>query len=194
MITLRHVKEIYHLHPLASVLHWSQGVESPSLKIKLLVLLSTVSEALHLQWKTSACHTPLLKIKLCKSVSVWDRLPSMRGRPLHVSQPQLLRLQSWGEERPIGKKWDSRLSNFTATAIHQTSGRWQWKWRMETDRWPYHFTDLRSKARHGPLDLLSEHDPVHYDCHLRPFLSISTGVTLAGEDRKENMRGIGGQP
>lgn len=122
MITLRHVKEIYHLHPLASVLHWSQGVESPSLKIKLLVLLSTVSEALHLQWKTSACHTPLLKIKLCKSVSVWDRLPSMRGRPLHVSQPQLLRLQSWGEERPIGKKWDSRLSNFTATAIHQTSG------------------------------------------------------------------------
>lgn len=149
MITLRHVKEIYHLHPLASVLHWSQGVESPSLKIKLLVLLSTVSEALHLQWKTSACHTPLLKIKLCKSVSVWDRLPSMRGRPLHVSQPQLLRLQSWGEERPIGKKWDSRLSNFTATAIHQTSGEVTVE-MTDGDRQvalPFHWFTLKSTAR-----------------------------------------------
>lgn len=102
------------------------------------------------------------------SISSYLRLSSHRG-PAHVSQPE------WDcRERPIGKKWDSRLSNFAATVIHQALGRWQWKWLMETDRWAltFHWFVLK---KHRAWDLLSEHDHVHYDCHLRPFLYISMG-------------------
>ena len=39
----------------------------------------------------------------------------------------------------------------------------------------------------GPRDLLSEHDHVHYDCHLRPFLYISMGSLQ--QKKMEERRG-----
>lgn len=114
---------------------------------------------------------PSFKIKPCLVyvvlVPIWD--PPSHCGAAHVSPPE------WDcRERPIGKKWDSRLSNFAATVIHQAVGRWQWKWLMETDRWvlTFHWFVLK---KHRAWDLLSEHDHVHYDCHLRPFLYISMG-------------------
>lgn len=74
-------------------------------------------------------------------VPIW-RFPSCGGVP-HISPSEWDR-----RERPIGKKWDSRLSNFAATVIHQPLEGWQWKWLMETDRWAltFHWFVLKSSG------------------------------------------------
>lgn len=41
--------------------------------------------------------------------------------------------------------------------------------------------------KHQAWDLLSEHDHVHYDCHLRPFLYISMGSLQ--QEKMEESRG-----
>lgn len=78
------------------------------------------------------------------------------------------------------KKCDSRLSNLPVWAIHQAVERWQWRWMIETDRWLLTY-DWFTQQWHGPENLLSEHDRVHYDCHLKTIsLSIPAGGVTPG--------------
>lgn len=78
------------------------------------------------------------------------------------------------QKRPNGKKRDSRLSNFTATVIHQAAEMWQWKWMIEADRWllAYDwFTLLGHRTEIYGVNMIMFIMTVT----LRPFLSISTG-------------------
>lgn len=135
-----------------------------------------------------------LSIRFCvqrdsREIPSWD---GVSLNPFSMERPLCVRLQlDCGRRGQSEKKCDSRLSNFTATVIHQAAEMWQWKWMMEADRWllAYDWFTL-----HGHRTEIYGVNMIMFimTVTLRPFLSISTGghfcrswrITKDG-DRKE---------